>query len=116
MNKKLLSLYGLKLYEGGLAELADIAGLPLLETLGLENCELTDSALAHLARWPQFAHLRRLHLGTNPIFDAGLEHLSAVKRRRLEVIELYQTKARATVPGAQRISTLWHGQFPPWFD
>lgn len=111
-----LSLYGQKLGERGLAELAEIDGLPLLETLGLENCELTDTALAQLARWPQFAHLRRLHVGTNPIFDTGLAHLAAVSRRRLEVIELYQTKARAIVPGAHRIGTLWHGQFPPWFD
>lgn len=81
------------------AAMAHLEGLPSLEWLKIERCEVTDAGLEHLAG---LGRLRRLYLHDLAVTDAGLAQLG--KLARLEVVALEKTKI--TGPGLRHLAGL----------
>ena len=69
------------------AGLAHLAALPQLRELWLDGNQITDAGLAHLAALPQ---LQKLFLDGTQITDAGLAHLAGLTQ--LQELWLYQTQ------------------------
>ena len=79
------------------ADLAHVAGMTELKSLGLQNTQVTDAGLVHLAR---LAKLKTLSLDGTQVTDAGLAHLAGLAK--LERLSLSRT--RVTNDGA---SVFW---------
>jgi len=100
-----LSFHAVKLGDLALRGVLRHGGLPPLELLGLHNCELSDAALASIARCPALARLERLILTWNAdLSHQGVRHLaSSPHLNHLKLLAFHES--RITDVGARHLAT-----------
>lgn len=88
------------------ADLAALAQMPNLYSLGLANTSVTDAGLAHLR---DAKNLRTLHLEKTKITDEGLKHLANLQE--LEYLNVYGTEVTDAglehLKGLKKLSKLY---------
>ncbi|AMV36474.1 leucine-rich repeat domain-containing protein [Planctomyces sp. SH-PL62] len=106
-----LRIWGHALTEAGFAKIRSLRNLKVLQVnvLEVDDAELQDDALAHLA---PLVRLEHLDLSGNPITDAGLVHLKGLKS--LAFLNINRTRVSDAgleeLRGLVNLKEVWVGQ------